>query len=289
MAQGRSICIYGPSGSGKTAAAGACLHGGGVVVFTRDAAESIETVYGIKPAKVIVCNKLPESLKALREMKDLPFVLLDDMHYPITKYADGSPDFWKAIDKSLLALAELSGERGERGQSTLFTANEQPPRTSSGKAVRGGPMLPGQGPEKFCGLLHTVARMVTSETGDGDDESYPGWQWWLDFGSDPTNYVARSRGLALPIKRFPPFLPEILRATGVTVDLPAVDNNIALINKMVAAMAEPYASADFDGLRDVYRPLYAKLRTKRDSAFARTIVMAALTRTALEFADTVIP
>ena len=276
---GAGWVIFGSNGTGKTTSVAHLLDGGVVIQFKADAHRVMETVYGIRPSTVHVVTQLEAALKILKAIpKGTPAVLIDDVHYMIESYAEQGANFWKRISNTLYAISEVTDQLAAKGVLVFITANMQPPRVSSGKDVRGGPMLPGQMPEKFCGLFHAVARTVSSDEG----MRYPGWDYWLDFGSDPA-FMGKNRDLALSVKRYPPFVAEILRAGGLSFDVPTVDSHSKVVQKIADTVQGNYE--DLDEVNDYVRSTFTQLAKAKNIHTARTLVMAGLTRGSLQYAQ----
>ena len=282
---GAGWVIVGGSGTGKTACLAHMLsHKGLAITPMPQACKVMNTVYGVMPKRVVVTDLLEDAVKVIQKVKssEVDCLLLDDAHYMIENYATRGDNFWDRMSKSLMTIGKLGSQLADKGVKVFVTVNEQPPRVSSGKRVRGGPLFPGQMPEKFCGLFHAVARMAPGD----DAETTSGWRYWLDFGSDP-EYIGKNRDLALSIKRYPPFVPEILRFGGVTIDLPLYGKHEKTIDKLAGLVLEEYAE-DQEEVCSITREAFVGLAKKTNPREARGIVMAGLTRGALRHAELVL-
>jgi hypothetical protein len=280
---GAGWLLYSISGAGKTAAPGPLFDGRGTVIeYQPDSHLVMGTVYDCAPGRVVHSQKLEDALKVISRIKpDEGPVLLDDLHYMITHYGQRGPDFWNRMEKALYGLAEASSGLASKGVQVFVTCLEQGPRDGSRGSIPGGPLLPGQMTQQFAGLFHIVTRMVPQE-----DATIPGHNFWLDFGSDP-QYVGRSRDLATKIKRFPPFVPEFLRKSGVQFQSPLLEKHEALVEKLAKIVEEEYEN--MAGTAEQCNALLRELRSRGLSVGkARQVVLAGLTRGALRYADGVL-
>jgi len=275
---------YSQSGAGKTAAPAALFDGRGTVIeFQPDAHRVMSAVYDCTPKKVHHCQLLEDALKIAKSLKpsDGP-ILLDDIHYMITSYGKRGTEFWNRMEDALFGIAEVTANLSTKGVQVFVTSLEQGPGTTSRGPQPGGPLLPGQMSQQFAGLFHVVTRMVPYGT-----EDIPGHRYWLDFGSDPL-YVGRSRDLATTVKQYPPFIPEILRFTGVSVTLPVVEKYDKAVEILAAHVLEE--CEDLEATKDKCNELLRHLifKQKLTPGKARQVVMAGLTRGMLRYSQGII-
>ena len=212
------ICLYGPSKSGKTIASAAA---GARGLFIGDPAGllSAQRFLGIGDLKIARAKLVPEATAAIEaavsSKNPVPSVVIDDfslmVESTINEYetSNGRGGRWAALTRDVLACRDAARAATARGMIVIFNCHEQPPRTSSGKFVRGGPSLPGQLPEKFSGMVDVIGRAMFEPT------AAP-WKYVLRTGPNP-EYISGDRLSVFP-ETAPMNLREALTAAGY--DLP---------------------------------------------------------------------
>jgi len=214
---GLFITVYGPSKVGKstvTGAAGATgiflAQGGGLLPLSNFL--GLEGLEVYSPADVGEASKLVEKFAG-----KVPSIVVDDFSILVEqtvnklekKHSFG--DMWRQLRHFVLGMRDAARNATALGTHVIFSCHESPPRTSSGKFVRGGPSLPGQLPEQFSAFSDVVARVVY-------DETAAPWKFVFKTTSD-SQYIGGDRLSIFP-NPSPMNLAEGLRAAGYDIPRP---------------------------------------------------------------------
>jgi len=217
--EGVLICIYGPSKGGKTVAS-AAVGATGTFICDPSGLLSARKFLGLDSLKVIDASTVPTAIEGMRTVLASgtePSIVIDDfslmVEATINEYesSKGKGAMWNALIRDVMEIRDVAREAATRGTIVIFNCHEQPPRTSSGKFVRGGPSLPGQLPEKFSSMVDVIGRVVFEPT------AAP-WKYQLCFEPQP-NYVCGDRLGVFPNKA-PMNIAEGLRHAGYAVPYP---------------------------------------------------------------------
>ncbi|MCW4027955.1 MAG: ATP-binding protein [Candidatus Bathyarchaeota archaeon] len=218
--KGVFFCLYGPSKAGKTVASAAA---GATGVFIGDPSGllSAKTFLGIEKLNIMPGRIVPDITSAIEKItastKKIPSIVVDDfsliVETTINEYekTKGRAGMWSALTRDVLAARDAARVATSQGIIVIFNCHEQPPRTSSGKFIRGGPSLPGQLPEKFSGMVDVIGRAMYEPTASP-------WRYQLCFEPQP-DYVSGDRLSVFPGKS-PMNIAEGLRAAGFSVPYP---------------------------------------------------------------------
>ena len=215
--KGVFFCLYGPSKAGKTVASAAA---GSTGVFIGDPSGllSARTFLGIEKLNIMPGRLVPDITSAIEKItastKKIPSIVVDDfsliVETTINEY-EKTKGMWSALTRDVLAARDAARIATDQGIIVIFNCHEQPPRTSSGKFIRGGPSLPGQLPEKFSGMVDVIGRAMYEPTASP-------WRYQLCFEPQP-DYVSGDRLSVFPGKS-PMNIAEGLRAAGFSVPYP---------------------------------------------------------------------
>ena len=274
------ICLYGPSKAGKTvasAAAGAT----GAFIGSPSGLLSARKFLGIETLNVLPAQLVPEATAAIRSLvngKSQPSIVIDDfslmVESTINEYesSKGRAGMWSALTRDVLEIRDAARDATERGTIVIFNCHEQPPRTSSGKAIRGGPALPGQLPEKFSGMVDVIARVVYEPT------AAP-WKYQLCF-EPQGDYVCGDRLGVFP-GRAPMNIAEGLRHAGYLVPYP---KGLEWIPNVVDKLSQKILEQGIASWPEVLQPAFEKLKEEGGyrPAYIRWALQDALHRAVIQ-------
>lgn len=270
--QGLFICLYGPSKGGKTVASAAAGVQG---VFLGDPSGllSAKRFLGIEKLRIFPAKTLPELQEKLKMLKPgIASVVVDDfsliVETTINEYekTKGRSGMWSALTRDVLQVRDAARELTASGTLVIFNCHEQPPRTSSGKFIRGGPALPGQLPEKFSGMVDVIGRVVF-------EESAAPWKYQIQFGPQP-DYVSGDR-LAIFPETSPMNLAEGLRAAGMNIPFP---KELSWAEGAVEQLSKKILKEGIEEWRDVFSAAVPQMKAKYPIAHVRWVLQDALHR-----------
>lgn len=275
MTSGLFVTIYGPSKVGKsvaTGAVGACglfiAQGGGLL--------PLRNFLGLENLSTTSAIDVESAAKIVqKEAGKVPTIVVDDFSLLVEqtvaqlekKHSFG--DMWRALRSQVLMMRDCARAATGKGTHVIFNCHESPPRTSSGKFVRGGPALPGQLPEQFSAYSDVVARVVY-------DETAAPWKFVLHTISD-SQYIGGDRLDVFP-RSAPMNLAEALRAAGYEVARP---KNLLWQEKVVSKLSEGIEANGIENWRQTLKPAAEKLSEKHSKAHVRWALQDALHRAIL--------
>ena len=253
------FCLYGPSKAGKTVASAAA---GSTGVFIGDPSGlmSAKRVLGIETLNILPARTVPDAIEAIEKVVKkggIPSIVIDDfsliVETTINEYesSKGRSGMWSALTRDVLTARYMARAATAQGAVVIFNCHEQPPRTSSGKFVRGGPSLPGQLPEKFSGMVDVIGRAVFEPT------AAP-WKYQLCF-EPQADYVSGDRLSVFP-GRAPMNLAEGLRAAGYVVNYP---KGLEWIDGVAQTIAEKILEVGVGSWPKVLQDAADKLQEKK--------------------------
>ena len=272
------ICLYGPSKAGKTvasAAAGAT----GVFIGAPSGLMSAQRFLGISDLNILPARTVPEAIAHIETVVKkggVPSIVIDDfslmVEATINEYegTKGRAGMWSALTKDVLSARDAARAATAQGTVVIFNCHEQPPRTSSGKFVRGGPSLPGQLPEKFSGMVDVIGRAMFEPT------AAP-WKYQLCF-EPQADYVSGDRLSVFP-GRAPMNVAEGLRAAGYVVPYP---KGLDWIDGVAEKLSKKILEVGIENWSDVLREAAEKLRGKRELPHIRWALQDGLHRATIE-------
>lgn len=267
--------IYGPSKTGKSTCTGAA-GAAGLFIAAPGGLLPLKTFLGLEKVNVLPAKNVEEAAKILdREAGKHPTIVVDDFSLLVEQTVSqlekshSFGEMWRALRAQVLRVRDSARDATEKGTHVIFNCHESPPRTSSGKYVRGGPSLPGQLPEQFSAFSDVVARVVY-------DETAAPWKFVLQTVSD-SQYIGGDRLAIFPASS-PMNLGEALRAAGY--DLPRPEG-FEWQDKVVAKLSQKITEAGLEEWRDVLRPAADTLVKKHSPAHVRWALEDSLHRAIL--------
>ncbi len=268
--------FYGPSKTGKstaTGAAGAC----GLFIAQPGGLLPLKNFLGLDNIE-FMCPKDVEGAAELvaSSAGKHPTIVVDDFSLLVeqtvqkleTKHSFG--DMWRALRHQVLTMREAARAATASGTHVIFNCHEVPPKTSSGKYVRGGPKLPGQLPEQFAAFADIVARVAFEET------AAP-WKYVIRTGPSH-EYVSGDRLDVLPDPS-PMNLAEGLRAAGYEIPRPKV---VSWHESCVEQLSNKILDSGIEGWRDILKPASTKLLEKHSPSHVRWALQDALHRAVIQ-------
>lgn len=282
LAGGVFICLYGPSKAGKTVASAAAGAGG---AFIGDPAGlmSAQRFLGIRDLNILPAKTVPEAVSQIEKSikKKASSIIIDDfsliVESTINEYesSKGRAGMWSALTRDVLAARDAARAATAQGTIVIFNCHEQPPRTSSGKFIRGGPSLPGQLPEKFSGMVDVIGRAMFEPT------AAP-WKYQLCF-EPQADYVSGDRLSVFPGKA-PMNIAEGLRAAGYKIPYP---KGLEWIDKVAQNVSDKILEAGIENWPEVLKGVSDKLLGKREIPHIRWALQDGLHRATLKHYETV--
>lgn len=274
--KGVFVCLYGPSKAGKTVASAAAGSNG---IFLGDPSGllSSEKFLGIDDLKIIPARTVPDIISAIEKLKVMPpSIVVDDfsliVETTINEYekSKGRAGMWSALTRDVLAVRDAARAATAQGCIVIFNCHEQPPRTSSGKFVRGGPALPGQLPEKFSGMVDVIGRAMFEPTASP-------WKYQLCFEPQP-DYVSGDRLAVFPGKA-PMNVAEGLRSAGFDIGYPP---GLEWIDKVAERISKKILEVGIEDWRSVLKEVSEKLRGKHPLPHLRWALQDGLHRATIK-------
>jgi len=277
------ICLYGPSKAGKTvasAAAGAT----GVFIGARSGLLSARKFLGIENLDIREAALVPEAIEQIRgvlEKGSPPSIVIDDFslmvestinHYESSK---GRGGMWSALTRDVLEIRDVARAATANGSIVIFNCHEQPPRTSSGKFIRGGPALPGQLPEKFSGMVDVIGRAMFEAT------AAP-WKYQLCF-QPQADYVSGDRLSVFP-GMAPMNIAEGLRAGGYIIAYPP---GLEWIDGVAEKIAQKILAEGIENWSTVLLDAGKKLKEKQSLPHVRWALQDGLHRATIRHFESV--
>ena len=272
---GLFVTVYGPAKTGKsvcTGAAGAC----GLFIAQSGGLLPLRSFLGLMDINEHTVPSVEKAAKIIiKEAGKHQTIVVDDFSILVEQtiaqleQTHSFGDMWRALRHQVLGIRDAARMATEKGTHVIFNCHEAPPKTSSGKFVRGGPALPGQLPEQFSAFSDIVARVVYDET------ARP-WSFVLRTVSD-AQYIGGDR-LAIFPPNAPMNLAEALRTGGYAVPRPAeVRWHAEFVDKLSDAVRE----RGIDNWRDTLQKSLPLVEGKYPNPHIRWALQDALHRAVL--------
>jgi len=214
---GLFIVLYGPSKAGKSTASGA-VGACGKFIAQAGGLLPLQKFLGLTDVEYQSPKIISEaSTQVTKWAGKTPSIVLDDFSLLVEqtvlhlekKHSFG--DMWRQLRTQVLGMRDAARSATEKGTHVIFNCHASPPRTSSGKYVRGGPAMPGQLPEQFSAFADIVAKAEYEETASP-------WKYILRTGPSAEHISGDRLGI------FPdpaPFnIAEALRAADIEIARP---------------------------------------------------------------------
>jgi len=272
MTEGTFSVWYAPSKVGKSTAsgaAGAC----GLFIAQPGGLLPVKTFLGLDNIKYQSAGTVAEAAMIIRKKsKGQPTVVVDDFSLLVEQTVAGLEgkcgfgEMWRQLRSQVLEMRNAARVAAAAGTHVIFNCHESPPRTSSGKYVRGGPSLPGQLPEQFSAFADIVARGVY-------DPTAAPWKYVFRTSPDP-QYISGDRLDILPDPA-PMNIAEAFRAAGYDIPRP---KELKWQEKVVEQLSERVLSEGIASWRSVLKPAAEKLSTKYPLPHVRWTLQDALHR-----------
>ena len=268
--------VYGPSKTGKstcTGSAGAC----GLFIANSGGLLPLKNFLGLNDINATSAQDVSSASKIIdAQAGKQPTIVVDDFSLLVEqtvsqlekKHSFG--EMWRALRSQVLRVRDSARDATEKGTHVFFNCHESPPKTSSGKFVRGGPALPGQLPEQFSAFSDVVARVVY-------DETAAPWKFVLRTVSD-AQYIGGDR-LAIFPQSSPMNLAEALRASGYEIPRP---KELQWQEKVVSTLSEKIHKAGLEDWKGILKPASETLLKKYSAQHVRWALEDALHRAILQ-------
>ena len=270
--------LYGPSKTGKstaTGAIGACglfiAQPGGLLPLNKFL--GLDDVQYVCPVDVTQAAKIVTTAAGKHStivVDDFSLLVEQTVQQLEAKHSFG--DMWRALRHQVLTMREAARAATAKGTHVIFNCHEAPPKTSSGKYVRGGPKLPGQLPEQFSAFADVVARVSYEET------AAP-WKYVIRTGPSH-EYVSGDRLDVLPDPS-PMNLAEGLRAAGYEIPRPKA---VAWHEACIASLSAKVVEDGIENWRETLKPASVKLLEKYSPQHVRWALQDALHRAVIQTA-----
>ena len=267
--------VYGPSKTGKSTATGAAgasglfiAQPGGLLPLTSFL--NLEGIEYLCPTDVEAAAKLVAA-----NAGKYPTIVVDDFSLLVEqtvqqleqKHSFG--DMWRALRHQVLTMRDAARTATASGTHVIFNCHEAPPKTSSGKYVRGGPKLPGQLPEQFAAFADVVARTQFDVTATP-------WKYILRTGPD-AEYISGDRLSIFPDPA-PMNLAEAFRCAGYEMPRP---KGLEWQEQIVVQLSKKLLEGNLLEWKKILKPAAMKLRTKYPLPHIRWAMQDALHRAVL--------
>tara|TARA_R100000808_G_C2155439_1_gene167913 strand:+ start:11563 stop:12465 length:903 start_codon:yes stop_codon:yes gene_type:complete len=267
--------IYGPSKTGKSTATGAA-GAGGLFIAQPGGLLPVTNFLGLEGIEYLCPKDVESAAKAVSSNAGkYPTIVVDDFSLLVEqtvqqleqKHSFG--DMWRALRHQVLLMRDAARTATAKGTHVIFNCHETPPKTSSGKYVRGGPKLPGQLPEQFSAFADVVARVQFDATASP-------WKYVLRTGPD-AEFVSGDRLAVFPDPA-PINLAEALRCAGYDFPRP---KGLEWQEKIVDQLSKKLLEGSLLDWRQTLKPAADKLQSKYPLPHIRWAMQDALHRAIL--------
>ena len=274
--QGVFVTVYGRSKTGKSTCTGAA---GAAGLFIADGGGllPLRSFLGIESVNTVAAHNVQEAAELIEKhaSPELKTIVVDDFSLLVERTigqlekTHSFGDMWRALRAQVLRCRDAARSATEKGTTIIFNCHESPPKVSSGKAVRGGPAMPGQLPEQFSAFSDIVARVKY-------DETAAPWKFVLTTVSD-AEFIGGDR-----LSIFPPNAPmnvaEALRAAGYNIPYP---KGMEWAEGTVAKLAKAVEKNGLENWRETLKPAADTLMKKHSPQHTRWVIQDALHRAIL--------
>jgi len=269
------VVIYGPSKTGKSTVTGAA-GAAGLFLAQPGGLLPIVNYLGLKDVEFLEPKQVEDAAKVVaKNAGQHPTIVIDDFSLLVeqtiqkleTKHSFG--DMWRALRHQVLAMRDAARMATAKGTHVIFNCHQSPPKTSSGKYVRGGPQLPGQLPEQFSAFADIVARVKY-------DPTAAPWKYVLRTGPD-AEHISGDRLDIFPDPA-PMNLGEALRLAGYDIPRP---KGLEWMEKVVVSLSDKVLEHGIVEWREVLKPVAEKLRQKHSLPHIRWAMQDTLHRAVL--------
>lgn len=269
------MVIYGPSKTGKSTATGAA-GAGGMFLAQPGGLLPIVSYLGLPDVEYTEPKDVEDAARIVQKNAGKhQTIVIDDFSILVEqtiqalekKHSFG--DMWRALRHQVLGMRDAARVATAKGTHVIFNCHQSPPKTSSGKYVRGGPQLPGQLPEQFAAFADVVARVKY-------DPTAAPWKYVLRTGPDP-EHISGDRLDIFPDPS-PMNLGEALRCAGYDIPRP---KGLEWMEKIVSQLSSRVLEAGLIDWRVTLKPAADKLRKKYELPHVRWAIQDSLHRAVL--------
>ena len=269
------VTVYGPAKTGKSVCTGAA-GASGLFIAQAGGLLPLKNFLGLDGVKVAEAHSIEAAAKIVEaEAGKHATIVMDDFSILVEQtiaqleQVHSFGEMWRALRHQVLKMRDAARKGTEKGTHVIFNCHESPPKTSSGKFVRGGPSLPGQLPEQFSAFSDVVARVVYEETAKP-------WSFVLHTVSD-AQYIAGDRLSVFPANA-PMNLAEAMRLAGYDIPRPKdLEWQTSVVEKLSKAVLE----SGIETWRDTLQKASLPLRKKYPIPHVRWALQDALHRAVL--------
>ena len=269
------VTVYGPAKTGKSTCTGA-VGATGLFIAQPGGLLPLKNFLGLEDLKVASAHNVEAAAKIVEaEAGKHPTIVMDDFSILVEQtiaqleQVHSFGEMWRALRHQVLKMRDAARGATEKGTHVIFNCHEAPPKTSSGKFVRGGPALPGQLPEQFSAFSDVVARVVYEETAKP-------WSFVLRTVSD-AQYIAGDRLSVFP-SNAPMNLAEAMRLAGYDIPRP---KDLAWQTTTVEGLSKAILDSGIETWREVLQKASLVLRKKYSVPHVRWALQDALHRAVL--------
>ena len=269
------MIIYGPSKTGKstaTAAAGA----GGMFLAQPGGLLPMTTYLGLKDVEYTEPKSIEDAANLVQAnggkhrtivVDDFSLLVEQTIQDLEKKHTFG--EMWRALRHQVLGMRDAARGATSKGTHVIFNCHQSPPKTSSGKYVRGGPQLPGQLPEQFSAFADVVSRVKY-------DATAAPWKYVLRTGPD-AEHISGDRLDIFPDPA-PMNLGEALRCAGYDLPRP---KGLEWMEKVVDQLSGKVLEKGLIDWRVTLKPVAEKLGKKYPLPHVRWAIQDSLHRAVL--------
>tara|TARA_R100000008_G_scaffold86587_1_gene80322 strand:- start:1009 stop:1893 length:885 start_codon:yes stop_codon:yes gene_type:complete len=276
MSDGIFAVIYGPSKTGKSTATGAA-GAGGLFIAQTGGLLPLKNYLGLEKVRVQAAQNVQHAGDIVTKAAGkVPTIVVDDLslltEVTVTELEKNHTfgEMWRKLRHQVLFMRDAARYATSNGTHVIFNCHQSPPKTSSGKYVRGGPKLPGQLPEQFSAFADIVARVEYEET------AAP-WKYVLRTGPNP-EYISGDRLDIFPDPA-PMNLGEALRAAGYELPRP---KELEWMEPLVDKTSALVLSEGLENWRETLRKVGTKIRDQHDLRHVRWALQDSLHRAVIK-------
>jgi hypothetical protein len=272
MSDGIFTVIYGPSKTGKSTATGAA-GASGLFIAQTGGLLPLKNFLGLEKVRAKAAKNVQEAGDIVTKAAGkVPTIVVDDFSLlaEITvmelEKVHAFGEMWRNLRQQVLFMRDAARFATSKGTHVFFNCHQAPPKTSSGKYVRGGPQLPGQLPEQFSAFADVVARVEYEETASP-------WKYVLRTGPNP-EYISGDRLGVLP-ETAPMNLREALSAAGYELPRP---EGLEWMGPIVEKTSALILKEGIEDWRGTLSKVAEKLRGQHDLRHVRWVLQDSLHR-----------
>jgi len=276
VSEGIFAVIYGPSKTGKSTATGAA-GAGGLFIAQTGGLLPLKKFLGLEKVNAKTASGVQEAgdivAKAAGKFPTIvvdDFSLLTEVTVTALEKKHSFGEMWRNLRSQVLFMRDSARYATSKGTHVFFNCHMAPPKTSSGKYVRGGPKLPGQLPEQFASFADVVAKVEYEET------AAP-WKYVFRTGPNP-EYVSGDRLDIFPDPA-PMNLGEAMRASGYELARP---KGLEWMEDIAEKSSQLVLEKGVENWRDTLKKVGEKLVGQKDLRHVRWVLQDSLHRAVIK-------